>query len=188
MRQSERNGDHKLVAKAKEGDMGAFESLIRKYQKPVYALCHRMTGQHQSADDLSQETFIKAYVSLHTFKDGMDFFPWIRKIALNSSLNYIKSRKREEPLGERVDQIAADKKKLHQELPQDKLQRKLLKEKFRQALGVLPLEQKTLFVLRVLENLSYKEISELLDIPLGTVMSRLSRTRQKLKSILSGYL
>lgn len=188
MRQYERNGDHKLVSMAKEGDMTAFETLVRKYQKPIYAFCHRMTGEHQSADDLSQETFIKAFVSLHTFIDGMDFFPWIRRIALNNSLNYIKSRQREEPLGAREENIAADNKRLHQELPQDKLQRKLMENKFNQALEALPVEQKIPFVLRVLENLSYREISELLNIPIGTVMSRLSRTRKKLKTILAEYL
>jgi len=188
MRQYERNGDHELVSKAKEGDMTAFESLVRKYQKSIYAFCHRMTGEHQSADDLSQETFVKAYVSLHRFKDGMDFFPWIRKIALNSSLNYIKTRKREEPLGAREVHIEADSRSLHQELPQNKLQRKLIEDKFNRALEALPVEQKSLFILRVLENLSYKEISELLKIPIGTVMSRLSRTRKKLKTMLAEYL
>jgi RNA polymerase sigma-70 factor (ECF subfamily) len=188
MRQYESNGDHDLVSKAKDGDMTAFETLVRKYQKPIYAFCYRMTGQHQSADDLSQETFIKAFVSLQSFKDGMDFFPWIRRIAVNNSLNYIKKRQREEPLGAREENIAADRKHLHQELPQDKLQRRLMENKFNQALEALPVEQKILFVLRALENLSYRDISELLNIPLGTVMSRLSRTRKKLKTILAEYL
>lgn len=188
MRQSEKNEDHNLISRAKEGDMTAFEDLVRKYQKSIYAFCHRMTGRHQSADDLTQETFIKAFVSLQTFRDGMDFFPWIRKIALNKSLNYLKTSKREEPLGAKEDKIAADRKYLHQELPQEKLQRKLLKDKFTKALEALPLEQKTLFVLRVFENMKYSEIADLLDIPIGTVMSSLNRTRQKLKAILAEYL
>lgn len=188
MRQHEQNGDHKLVSKAKDGDMTAFETLVRKYQKPIYAFCHRMTGEHQSADDLSQETFVKAYFSLHQFKDGMDFFPWIRRIALNNSLNYLKARKREELLGAKEERIAADNRSLHQELPQNTLHRKLVETKFKAALEALPIEQKTLFILRVFENQSYRDLSELLGIPIGTVMSRLSRTRKKLKSILAEYL
>lgn len=188
MRQFEPNGDRKLITKAKTGDMNAFEALIMKYQKPIYALCRRMTGEHHSADDLSQETFIKAYTSLHTFRDGMNFFTWIRKIAINSSLNYLKSRRREEPLGARENQVTANLHGSQPELPQEKLQRKFMENKFKEALDALPLEQKTIFILRVFENLSYKDISELLSIPQGTVMSRLSRTRQKLKTVLAEYL
>lgn len=188
MRRFEKNEDHKLISKAKGGDMTAFEALVRKYQKPVYAFCRRMTGAHQSADDLSQETFIKAYVSLHKFKDGMNFFSWIRKIALNSSLNYLKARRREEPLGARENKMTANLDGLQQELPQDKLQRKLMEDKFEEALGTLPENQKTIFILRVFENQSYREIAELMNIPQGTVMSRLSRTRKKLKAVLAEYL
>lgn len=90
MRPFEQNGDHEIILKAKDGDMDAFEILVKKYQQPIYSLCQRMTGEHQSADDLSQETFIKAFISLQKFKDGMSFFSWIRKIAFNNSLNYLK--------------------------------------------------------------------------------------------------
>lgn len=186
MRHSERNGDRLLIAKAKKGNMEAFESLVKKYQRPVYFICHWMTGQHQSADDLSQETFIKAYVSLDKFKDGMNFYTWIRKIAVNNSLNYLKGRKKEEPLGEKEKKITDFNK--YQELPQEKLQRNRMEQKFLDSLGALPSDQKIVFILRVYENHSYKGISEILDIPEGTVMSRLSRARKKLKSELSEYL
>ena len=72
MRHIEQNEDHELILRAKDGDMDAFENLVKKYQQPVYALCRRMTGVHQSADDLSQETFIKVYLSLKKFKSGDD--------------------------------------------------------------------------------------------------------------------
>ncbi len=188
MRQFEQNGDNKLILRAKDGDMDAFEALVKKYQKSVYALCRRMTGEHQSADDLSQETFIKAYISLQKFKDGMSFFSWIRKIALNNSLNYLKKRKREEPLGIRETRVTENLNSSLQEMPQEQLQRNDMEIKFKEALEALPLDQKIVFILRVFENLSYKAIADFLSIPPGTVMSRLSRSRKKLKTLLAEHL
>jgi RNA polymerase sigma-70 factor (ECF subfamily) len=188
MRQEENNSERKLIALAKEGDMKAFESLVRKYQKSIYYLCHYMTGAHQSADDLSQEAFIKAYLSLSSFKDGMNFFTWLRKIAVNNNLNYIKSNKREELLGERENMIPDNASSTNRELPQDQLQRNRLEQKFNEALNALPVKQRIIFVLRFHENQSYDEISQLLQLPKGTVMSRLSRARKKLRALLSDYI
>ena len=188
MRQLEQRGDNNLILRAKDGDMDAFETLVKKYQKPIYALCRRMTGEHQSADDLSQETFIKTYISLQKFKDGKKFFSWIRKIALNNSLNYLKKRKREEPLGIRETRMTENLNSSPHELPQEQLLRKNMEVNFREALETLPLDQKTVFILRVFENLSYKAIADLLNIPTGTVMSQLSRSRKKLKTLLAEHL
>ena len=188
MRQLEQNEDNKLIVRAKDGDMDAFETLVKKYQKPVYALCRRMTGDHQSADDLSQETFIKAYISLQKFKDRKSFFSWIRKIALNNCLNYLKARKREEPLGIRENTVTENLNSSPQELPQEQLLRNGMEVKFKEALEALPLDLKTVFVLRVFENLSYRAIADLLNIPPGTVMSRLSRSRKRLKTLLAEHL
>lgn len=188
MRQSEKVPEKRLIALAKEGDMEAFESLVRKYQRSIYYLCHRMSGAHQSADDISQETFIKAYFSLFTFKDGMNFFTWLRKIAVNNNLNYLKTNKREELLGEKENVIPDNASSTNQELPQDKLQRNRLEQKFKEALNALPVDQRVIFVLRFYENLSYKEISQTLNMPNGTVMSRLNRARKKLKALMADYL
>lgn len=188
MRQPESNDDQVFITRAKNGDMSAFETLVRKYQKPVYRLCRRMTGVHQSADDLVQDTFLKAYVSLHSFKDGMDFYSWIRKIAVNSSLNYLKKRRREEPLGAKDMSVAGNPRSIDQELPHEKLQRHQLEQKFRAALMALPADHRIVFLLRVYEDQSYKEIAEALGIPEGTVMSRLNRSRKKLKKMMAESL
>ena len=82
MRQDEKKEEGMLITQAKNGNVSAFETLVKKYQNSIYYLCRRMTGSHQSADDVSQETFIKAYFALNSFKDGMNFFTWIRKIAV----------------------------------------------------------------------------------------------------------
>lgn len=186
MRHNEKDIEKKLIARAKEGDMDAFEFLVKRYQKSIYYLCRRMTSAHQSADDLAQETFIKAYFSLSRFKDDMNFFTWLRKIAVNNSLNYLKAHKREELLGD--NKILENASSTVQELPQDRLQREQLEQKFRKALKALPADQKAVFILRFYEDLSYENISHMLNLPNGTVMSRLNRARKKLKSLMAGYL
>jgi len=187
MRQDEKKEERMLITQAKNGNVSAFETLVKKYQNSIYYLCRRMTGSHQSADDVSQETFIKAYFAINSFKDGMNFFTWIRKIAVNNSLNFIKVSKREEPLGDSAEKIAGNSS-MGQELPHEMLQRNQTEQKFQKALKALPPEQKIVFILRVYENLSYKEIAQLLEISEGTVMSRLSRAREKLKSMMAEYL
>ena len=125
--------DRMLIVKAKSGDSIAYESLVRKYQKSIYFLCHRMTGAHQSADDLSQETFVKAYFSLSKFKEEMNFFTWIRKIAVNSTLNYLKIRKREKPLG-RTNQDRQQSRLSPRETPEKRLEHKRMEKKFQESL------------------------------------------------------
>lgn len=187
MRQDANNEERMLITRAKQGNVEAFETLVRKYQQSIYYLCKGMTGSHQSADDLSQDTFIKAYFALDRFQDGMNFFTWIRKIAVNNSLNFLKKSKREEPLGENVENVRY-RSSLGQEMPHEMLRRNRMEQTFKKALKALPPEQKIVFVLRVFENQSYKEIARLLNITKGTVMSRLSRAREKIKLSMAEYL
>jgi len=184
----DKTDEKNLITRAKEGDMKAFEALIRKYEKSIYFLCHRMTNAHQAADDLAQDTFIKAYFSLHSFKDGMNFYTWIRKIAVNSTLNYLKSWKREEPLGENDTRISNKDSSQNPESPHQELRRHQMEQKFRAALKALPSDQRIVFILRTYEDLSYSDIARFLKIPQGTVMSRLNRARKTLKDLLSDYL
>jgi RNA polymerase sigma-70 factor (ECF subfamily) len=188
MKDDEKTQETRLVASAKEGNMEAFESLVRKYQQSIYYLCRRMAGTHQAADDISQETFIKAFFALSQFNELMNFQAWLRKIAVNNSLNYLKARKKEVPLGETEIRNSDNRSSLHQELPQETAQRNEVERKFKEALQTLPPDQKSIFILRFYENLSYKEISQALNLPRGTVMSRLNRARQKLKSLLADTL
>ena len=187
-RPNEHPEDAVLVRKAQQGDMDAYESLVRRYQQRVYALCRRLTGAHQSADDLAQETFIKAYFALERFDAQWPLYPWLRKIAVNSGLNYLKSRDRERPLeddspGGRRMPSAPDGDDPERQLESAEFQARLEK-----AVASLPADQRSVFVLRFHESLSYEEISRTLGLPLGTVMSRLNRARQKLKELLAGSL
>jgi RNA polymerase sigma-70 factor (ECF subfamily) len=165
--------------------MDAFESLVRRYQHRVYALCRRLTGAHQSADDLAQETFIKAYFALDRFDTAWPLYPWLRRIAINTGLNYLKVRGRERSLedgslgGRRAPAAAKG------DDPEERLEQAEFRARLDWAVVSLPADQKSVFVLRVHENLSYEEISRALDLPVGTVMSRLNRARQKLKELLA---
>lgn len=187
-RPNEHPEDAVLVRKAQQGDMDAYESLVRRYQQRVYALCRRLTGAHQSADDLAQETFIKAYFALARFDAQWPLYPWLRKIAVNSGLNYLKSRGRERPLeegslgGRRMPSTPRG------EDPETQLENAEFQARLDAAVESLPADQRSVFVLRFHESLSYEEISRTLGLPLGTVMSRLNRARQKLKELLADSL
>ncbi len=188
MNEEERKDEARLIARAKEGNMEAFETLIRKYQQTIYYLCRRMAGSHQAADDLSQETFIKAFFALSRFQDQMNFYAWLRKIAVNNSLNFLKARKREISLDESEIGNPENPATAQRESPLDATQRAEIERKFEEALRELPADQKSIFVLRFYENLSYGEIAQALSLPRGTVMSRLNRARQKLKRRLADDL
>lgn len=180
--------DAVLVRKAQQGDMDAYESLVRRYQERIYALCRRLTGAHQSADDLAQETFVKAYFALARFDAQWPLYPWLRKIALNSGLNYLKTRGRERPLedgpaGGRMTPPAP-----RGDDPAGQFESAEFQARLDRAVASLPADQKSVFVLRFHESLSYEEIGRTLGLPLGTVMSRLNRARQKLKEQLADAL
>jgi RNA polymerase sigma-70 factor (ECF subfamily) len=187
-RPTEHPEDAVLVRKAQQGDMDAFESLVRKHQHRVYALCRRLTGAHQSADDLAQETFIKAYFALGRFDAAWPLYPWLRRIALNAGLNYLKARGRERPLDAGSLGARSAPRSAPADDPEERLERAEFQARFDGAVESLPPEQKSVFILRFHEGLSYEEISRALDLPLGTVMSRLNRARQKLKDLLADTL
>lgn len=180
--------DAVLIRRAQEGDMNAFESLVKKYQQMIYAFCRRLTRAHQSADDLAQETFIKAYFALGRFDTRWPFYPWLRRIAMNASLNYLKSRGRERPLEENILPVRASDPPESANPTHLQLEKAEFEERFSRAVESLPAEQRSVFVLRFYEGLSYEEISRTMDLPQGTVMSRLNRARQKLKTLLADTL
>ena len=173
-----------LLGRARDGNLFAFEEVVRRYQRRVYAVAFRIVRRHDVADDVTQEAFIRAHQALRSFDPGRPFGPWICRIAANLAINHVRSpESREDPLPEG-----------HAEWPTPApgpdtgvLEREGL-EVLRRALEALPAEQRAVFVLRVHEDLSYREIAEALGLSMGTVMSRLSRAREKLRESLAPYL
>lgn len=186
MRDYDDTEEKKQIMKAKQGDQKAYEFLVKKYQYHIYNFCLWMTGAHQAADDLAQDTFIKAYFALNTFKEGKIFYSWIRRIALNKTLNFLKTRKREKSLQEY--NLKDRKNRPSSDAPFDSLLKKRMKMAFQHALHSLPSDQKAIYFLRVHENMNYKAIASVLEIPPGTVMSRLNRARNRLKILMTDYL
>ena len=191
MRPIDDGEERALVARARKGDLNAFETLVKLHQRGIYALCFRMAGIHQAADDLAQETFVKAYFALSGFKEGLSFVAWLRTIAVNTSLNYLRLRKKEvslDALGPDGPKAAPVPARGRSDEPADEVARREAGRKFREAVDALPPEQKSVFVLRFFEDRDYVTIARALDISPGTVMSRLSRARQKIRSQMAGYL
>lgn len=173
-----------LLAKARAGNLFAFEEIVRRYQRRVYGVAYRVVRRHEVADDVAQETFIRAHHALGGFDTSRPFGPWVCRIAANLAVNHVRSpAAREEPFPEdRPDPPALTADPLAQVLEAEGQQA------LDAALAALPAEQRAVFVLRAIEGLSYREIAEALDIEMGTVMSRLSRAREKLVAALAPHL
>jgi RNA polymerase sigma-70 factor (ECF subfamily) len=179
-----------LVSRAKNNDVSAFEELVRTYQNKVYSLCLQLSGNSADAQDLAQETFIKAYKSLASFRNEADFGTWLHRIAVNSWLN--KKRKAtarqivslDEPYqngdsGEMTREVAAtDADPLHS------LEMKEFRELVQQAVRSLTEEHRAVIVLRDIEGYSYEEMSKFLNCSLGTVKSRINRAREAMRRLL----
>jgi len=176
--------DSFLIARARQGDLRAFEEIVRLYQRRVYGVALRIVRAHDVADDVAQEAFVRAWRSLDRFELGRPFGPWVCRIAANLAVNHVRSpRARQEGLPEGHGETpAADPGPLGAVL--DAEARRVLDE----AVATLPAEQRAVFVLRAVEEMSYAEIAEALGISPGTVMSRLFRARERLAKALAPYL
>ena len=181
-----RASDVELIHRVQSGDTGAFDELMTRYAASVYKVTYSLLRNHADADDLSQETFIRAYKAIGRFDEQYQFYTCVRRIAVNLCFNHLKRSKkfRFESLpmadGEAVSVDIAD--------PRPQSADSGLRRDLDRALAKLPSDQRAVFVLRVNEEMSYDEISKALGIPAGTVMSRLNRARQKLRDLLREYM
>ncbi len=173
-----------LLARAKGGDLSAFEEMVRRYQRRVYGVALRIVRRHDVADDVAQDAFIRAHQALAGFDLARPFGPWICRIAANLAVNHVRSPEaREEGLPEgHGERGARSGDPLHDVLEEE------AREVLEGALLGLPAEQRAVFVLRAVEEMSYKEIAEALGLSMGTVMSRLFRARERLAEAVAPYL
>ena len=174
-----------LLAGAQGGDLFAFEEVVRRYQRRVYATALRIVRRHDLADDVTQETFLRAHRALGTYDRQRPFGPWVCRIAANLAINHVRSPEaREEGLEGVLDAAPAPAGASPLSAVLEEEARSVLAE----AVGRLPPDQRAVFVLRAYDELSYAEIADALGLSIGTVMSRLSRAREKLRAALAGYL
>ena len=183
-----REQEAQIVRKVLEGDVNAFETLVVEYEKNVYAITQRMTGNAEDAADMTQETFIKAYNSLSSFRGDSKFSVWLYRIATNVCLDFLRSRSRkptvslsmEDDDGEEMQLYIADES----QSPEMLLERGLTRDAVRRGLNALPPDYKQILLLREIQGLSYDEISDVLDLEVGTVKSRIFRARKRLCAFL----
>lgn len=176
MPESELN-DEQLILRAKQGELPAFEALVRRHQQPLYAFVYRMVQNPADAEELCQQAFVRAWQRLAGFKGRSSFKTWLFQIAINLTLNFRTRRRPAEPLDELQPADPATE-------PQHRYQERRQAELIRQALFQLPPDQRTALVLRVYENLSYQEIARLMGRSVRAVDSLLVRARTRLRELL----
>ncbi len=185
--------DRALVRRAKLGDLVAYDELVRRYQERIYATIYHMTANHEDANDLAQEAFIKAYRSLRSFKGDSSFFTWVYRIAVNKTLNFLKQRKHKGQLSLDDLDFNAEHDPDLVALISDKTPRREaglseLQQKLNVALQKLSETHRMVVTLHDVQGLSHEEIGRIMDCNVGTVRSRLFYARQQLQAYLADYL
>jgi RNA polymerase sigma-70 factor (ECF subfamily) len=185
--------DLTLVRRAQKEDMGAYDLLVRRYQERIYATVYHMTSNHEDANDLTQETFIKAFRALRTFKGDSSFYTWIYRIAVNKSINFLKQRKNRVQMSLNDMDVNAENDPdlvalVSEKTPRRDLNLAELQEKLNAALLRLSEHHRMVVTLHDIQGLSHEEIGHIMDCNIGTVRSRLFYARQQMQAYLSDYL
>ena len=188
---AEREAVQDLVRQAKAGDLGAYDDLVRRYQDRIYGLAYHLTSNHEEANDIAQETFIKAWRALPGFKGDASFYTWIYRIAYNHTLNLLKSRRM------RTTHLSLNDMDLNAEnnpdlvalasdhTPHRDARISELSERMNQALQRLSAEHRAVVTLHDVQGLPHEEIARIVGVNPGTVRSRLHYARQQLQGWLS---
>jgi RNA polymerase sigma-70 factor (ECF subfamily) len=188
-RESERAGERALMQRCKNGDIGAFDELYKRYEKRVFNCAYHICGNYHDASDITQEAFIRVYNSIQTFRGDANFLTWIYRIVTNVYLDERKKSKahRQSSLDEfiELDENAVSRQIIDDSpLPAEVVESKERAEVVRAAINSLPEYQRMIVTLYHVEDLSYDEIAGILQLPIGTVKSRLNRARLALAQIL----
>ena len=165
--------DRDLIVRARRGDGDAFSELVTRYQANVFNVCYRILHERGSAEDLAQETFMRAYDRLEQFDLEREFGPWVRRVAANLCLNHLESQKVTAPLDEDRDADESQR-------PEKQVEVRERSEQIRAALASLPPHYRVVVELRHYQEMSYDEIAAELKIPLSDVKSHLFRARKLL--------
>lgn len=188
---SERDNDHALVKRVQAGEKAVFDLLVLKYQHKIANLVSRLVHDHSEVQDVTQETFIKAYRALPNFRGDSAFYTWIYRIAINTAKNHLASMSRR--ITDGTDAAEAEQyvtaTALHDVAdPAREMMTDQIAMVVEQTIGGLPDELKTAITLRELQGMSYEEIAQVMDCPIGTVRSRIFRARdaidQKLRPLI----
>lgn len=175
----------KRIKQVLKGDQSAYGEIVEIYKDKVFQLCYRILGNRHEAEDMAQEAFIRAYVNISSFNIDLKFSTWLYRIATNLCIDRIRKKKPDYYLDAEVSgtdgltmysQVASDTI-----LPEDEIESLELQETIQREITKLPEKYRSVIVLKYIEELSLNEISEILDIPLGTVKTRIHRGREALR-------
>ena len=177
-----REFDEQAILQVQRGDKNAYAVIVNTYKRPAYYSALALVGSHDDAIELSQQAFIRAYLSIASFIPGKNFFTWYYRILRNLCLNFLRDRSSRAQAFSRLDSLfdAVDV----DEDPSITADHSILRDRVRRAIEKLRPEEREIILLREFEGYSYAEISELLECPTGTVMSRLYYARKHMKDIL----
>ena len=191
-RPDEHSSDLELVQLAKSGDQYAFELLLRKYQHKVSKLIMRYVSDMDEALDLTQETFIKAWKALPGFRGESAFYTWLYRIAVNTAKNHLSTAHQQARMvdldADETDQYADTPGLVTSETPESIFNGSELHKVLKKALSELPEDLRSAITLREFEGLSYEEIAQVMDCPIGTVRSRIFRAREALDKHLHAFM
>ncbi|MFD2679139.1 RNA polymerase sigma factor SigW [Bacillus seohaeanensis] len=175
----------KRIKQVLKGDQNAFAEIVELYKDKVFQICYRMLGNRHESEDIAQEAFIRAYVNIHTFNQNRKFSTWLFRIATNLCIDRIRKKKPDYYLDAEVSgtdgltmysQVAADI-----QMPEDEVEELELQATIQGAISKLPEKYRSVIVLKYIEELQLREISDILDLPLGTVKTRIHRGREALR-------
>jgi RNA polymerase sigma factor (sigma-70 family) len=182
-----------LVHRAQQGDLPAYDELVRRYQERIYATLYHMTSNHEDANDLAQEAFIKAHLAIKSFKGGSSFYTWVYRIAVNKTINFLKQRKNRSAMSLNDLDFNAENDPDLVALVSDKTPRRdaalaELQKKLNEAMQKLSEQHRLVVTLHDVQGLAHEEIAEIMECNVGTVRSRLFYARQQLQGYLLDYL
>lgn len=183
--------DAQLVAQAQQGDTRSFDLLVLKYQHRVIALIRRFVKNEAEAEDLAQETFIKAFRALPNFRGDSQFYTWLYRIAVNTAKNSLEVNKRRPSSDVDIDEIgeyAFDEHLQQQDTPENMLASEDMQRVVSEALAALPEDLRRALMLREFDGLSYEAIAQAMGCPIGTVRSRIFRAREAIDAVVRPLL
>lgn len=195
--ESSKKGDHDLVQRVQAGDSAAFRTLFDKYHRRAFAVAMGVVKNEDDALDAVQEAFVKVHKNIHKFQGSSGFYTWLYRIVMNVSIDHVRrtSRRKSLDFDERAlheeSEVAGDGAMLPRVTnanPGKAALRAELGSAIQAALGELPEHHRAVIVLREIEGMSYEEMAEALDVPKGTIMSRLFHARKKMQAALAPYL
>jgi RNA polymerase sigma-70 factor (ECF subfamily) len=184
--------DKELVQRVQQGDKSAYDLLVIKYQHKIVQLVNRFVKDPSEAQDVAQEAFIKAYRALGNFRGDSAFYTWLYRIAINTAKNYLVSRSRRysdyEVDVQDAEQVENAPQLKGMDTPDNVLMNEQIVEAIKSAIEKLPDEMRTAIMLREFEGLSYEEIAQAMECPVGTVRSRIFRAREAIDKKLTPLL